>query len=268
MEHEGAGTVPVKFGEPAANRKAVLTVVAAIGLALIVLSFWFAWVSTVATVLLLCVTFAYVLLTHDTLHLAREQFGLLQSQQERQDRVLLFLDLTFAAPSLELHVFNLGLSSFLVQKIVARTSDAIDSPQTYDLHKIVESGKTETIKLPEDLSDEEEFFKDFEITVYYTGIKSSGSTPPKNFNVFSSSENPHVSIADGLEGPWIARCSKCEDSRVIDVRDVKTFDVADARRKQAEEDMALSCPQHKSDWLLTKRKFEAAMKARENRRKL
>jgi hypothetical protein len=252
------------------ERKALLTVVAVTGLALVVLSFWFAWVSTVATVLVLCVTFAYVLLTHDALQFTHEQLNLLKSQQERQDRVLLFLDLTFEAPSLELRVFNLGLSSFLVQKIIARTSDAINSPQTYDMHKIVESGKTETIKLPSDLFDGDGLGSDLEFTVHYVGIKDAGSTAPKCFNVFSwdSDGASGVDIKDGLDAPWIAHCPMCTAWTLIDVHDLKTFQVAEARRKQAGEDMGISCPTHKSEWLLTTEKVQEAQKARENRRKL
>lgn len=253
------------------NRRTVLTGVALIGLALIVLSFWYTWVTTVTTVLLLCVTFAYVLLTYDTSRLTHEQFNLLKGQNERQDRVLLFLDLTFAVPNLQLRIFNLGLSSFLVQKIVARTYTELSSPQTYDLHKIVESGKTETIKLPRDLFDGEGLSTDFEFTVHYVGIKGAGSTAPKCFNVYSWDADDNagdVVIKDGLDAPWFSQCPKCVYLTVIDVHDLKTFEVAEARKKQTEEDMAISCPDHKSDWLLTTEKVQEAQNARKNRRKL
>jgi hypothetical protein len=71
----------------------------------------------------------------------------------------------------------------LVQKILAKSSDDLDKPQTFDLHKIVESGKTETIPLPQDLW-QGDGCTDFEFTVHYIGINGSGATAPKIFNVF------------------------------------------------------------------------------------
>jgi hypothetical protein len=55
---------------------------------------------------------------------------------------------------------------------------------------------------------------------------------------------------------------------LTDVTGLKTFEVAQARRKQVEEDLALSCGDHKSDWMLTVEKIKEAQKARKNRRKL
>ena len=261
---------PVNSESPKVNRKRLLTFAAVVGFGLVVLSFWYAWVSTVTTVLLLCVTFVYVLLTYDTSRLTHEQFNLLKSQTERQDRVLLFLDLTFAAPNLQLRIFNLGLSSFLVQKIVARTSDDLNSPQTYDQYKIVESGKTETVTLPRDLFDGEGFGTDFEFTVHYIGINGAGSTSPKSFNVFSWEDGDQggVVITEGLDASWYTYCPKCKGVVLTDVHGLKTLDVAAAPTKQVEEDIAISCPDHKSEWLLTTEKIQEAGKARKNRRKL
>lgn len=238
---------------------------------LILLSFYYAWVTTVAAVLVIFVTFVYVLFTYDALQVTQEQFKMLKIQNERQDRVLLFVDLSCEPPHLRLHIFNLGLSSFLVQKIVVKSSDDIHKPQTFDLHKIVESGKTETIKLPRDLWDGEDS-TDFEFTVHYVGINDTGSTTPKSFNVGSYGsaveDVEFVTITDGLDAPWIARCPKCDVPALTDVRGLKSFDVAEARRKQVEEDLALSCDAHKSDWILTVDKVKEEQKARENRRKL
>lgn len=220
------------------------------------------------TAVLVWITHRYLTATEAALTLNREQFDLLKSENERRDRVLLFLDLTFDELRLQLRVFNLGLSSVLVQKIVARAHDELLTPQTFDKHKIVESGKTETVRLPENFYDVDGVGKDFEFVIHYRGIKDSGTTPPKCFNVFAWTEGDEVIVTDGLDAFWYAQCPKCKVFMMTDVHDAKSFDLADARRKQAQEDMALSCPDHRSECFLTPEKVVEAQKARENRRKL
>jgi hypothetical protein len=113
---------------------------------------------------------------------------------------------------------------------------------------------------------------DFEFTVRYVGIKGTGSTAPKCFNVFSFAplgvdDEPPV-IKDGLDANWLAVCPKCNDIWPIDVGGLTSFGVAIARRNQVQEDMALSCPDHKSYYMLSTETIRAAQKKRENRRKL
>lgn len=250
------------------NRKTLLAVVGFFCIVLIVLSLFYTWVTTVAAVLVFLATFAYALLTYESLQVTQDQLKQMKMQNDRQDRVLLFVDLSCAPPHLRLHVFNLGLSGVLVQSIVAKSSDDIDKPQTYDLHKIVASGQTETVNLPRDLWDGEGG-TDFEFTVHYVGINGSGTTTPKSFNVFSwGRDGDFVTVKDGLDASWHVYCPKCKFSTLMDVGGLKTFEVAQARRKQTEEDLALSCEDHKSDWMLTIEKIREAQKSRENRRKL
>jgi hypothetical protein len=253
-----------------------MTIIAAVfvvGIALSILSFEYrsTWVEPVATVFLLCVTTVYVLLTHYTLKVAERQFDLLKAQNDRQDQVLLFVDLEIDPPNLKVRVSNLGLSNVLIQSIVARTSDELTKTHIFDLHRIVQSGKTEAIALPSYLYDGESS-PDFEFTVHYVGIKGSGSTTPKSFNIFSFSavgaDDEHPIIKDGLDASWSAICPKCSVGWPIDVSGLKSFAVATARRNQVQEDMALSCPDHKSNYMLTTETIRAAQKKKENRRKL
>jgi hypothetical protein len=75
-------------------------------------------------------------------------------------------------------------------------------------------------------------------------------------------------IKDGLDANWLAVCPKCNDIWPIDVGGLTSFGVAIARRNQVQEDMALSCPDHKSYYMLSTETIRAAQKKRENRRKL
>jgi Ca2+/Na+ antiporter len=254
-------------------RKAIATV-SAVGIVLIVLVLndRSTWVEPVATILLLCVTAVYVVLTHGALKVAEKQFALLKAQSDRQDQVLLFVDLKVDPPNLKVCVSNLGLSNVLSQSIEVRTSDdLLAKPRIFDVHRIVQYGRTEEIALPGFIQDGE-CAKDFEFTVHYVGIKDTGSTTPKCFNVvLFDDENdgtPIINIKDGLDAIWMAKCSKCSARWPIDVSGLRSFDVAIARMNQVQRDMTISCADHKSEYMMSDGTIKAAQKKRENRHKL
>jgi hypothetical protein len=181
------------------------------------------------------------------------------------------VDLGIAPPDLKVLVSNLGLSNVLIQSIAARTSDELAKPHIFDVHRIVQYGRTEVIALPSSLYDGESS-SDFEFTVHYVGIKGSGSTIPKCFNIFSLSvvgvdDEPPI-VKDGLDADWRAICPKCSAGWPIDVSGLKSFDVAIARMNQVQRDMAISCPDHKSNYMMSDETIKAAQKIKEHRRKL
>jgi hypothetical protein len=87
---------------------------------------------------------------------------------------------------------------------------------------------------------------DFELTVQYVGIKDTGTTTPKCFNVVSfcdeDDKTPVTIIKDGLDAILMARCSNCSGRWPIDVSDLKSFDVAIARMNQLQRDMVIRVP--------------------------
>src|ERR1700683_1687597 len=92
------------------DRKAIFAGMFVTGIILIVISVYYraSWVEPVATVLLCCITAVYALFTNDALQITQEQLKLLKTQNDRQDRVLLFVDMSCEPPHLCLHIFNLG----------------------------------------------------------------------------------------------------------------------------------------------------------------
>src|SRR5271167_134257 len=244
------------------NRNFIIGVVF-VGIAPSFLSFKYhsTWVEPVATVLLVCVTAVYVVFTYEALKVAEDQFKLLKEQNDRQDQVLLFLDLEIDPPNLKVCVSNLGFSNVLIQSIVARTSDELTKTHIFDLHRIVESGKTEAIALPSYLYDGESC-PDFEFTVHYVGIKGSDSTVPKSFNIFSPSavgaDDELPIIRYGLGANWMAICPKCNFGWPIDVSGLKSFAAATARMTKVRQDMTLSCPDHKSEYMMSTGTIRAA----------
>jgi hypothetical protein len=91
------------------NRKTTIATVFLIGIVLIAADVTWrpSWIEPVTTILLCCITAVYVFLTDEALQVTQEQFKLLQIQHDREDRVLLFVDLSCEPPHLRLHIFNL-----------------------------------------------------------------------------------------------------------------------------------------------------------------
>lgn len=221
--------------------------------------------ATVATILLLYVTFEYLLVTRDNLALTQEHLDLFQRQQQRQERVELHFDLVCSDMTVILRVSNLGFSNFLLQRAQVRRPDA--SNFGYDVHRIVESGKTDEVLLPTDLFKGMTFGGDLEITLAYLGLDGSGKTLPKCFNVFLGMQSAPVEVTEGLDDAtdWAVNCPKCKVPVLTNVHGLKTFDAAVARKSQLAADLAASCPEHKSEFLLTQDAVKEQQREHSNR---
>jgi hypothetical protein len=226
--------------------------------------------ASIATILLLYVTFEYLLTTRATLAVTHSQLDLLQRQIQRQERVELHFDLTCADAQLVLRVSNLGLSNFLLQRVDVRRPD--DRHFHYDVQEIVQSGNTQIIILASELYEGVAFGTDLEFTLSYVGLDGSGTSDPKCFNVafggIGGDTPEHV--VDGLDDSmgWLSHCPKCKSPTLLDLRGLKTFDAAFARKSELTADMAASCPDHRSDFLLTDKAIKENQRERENRRKI
>jgi len=60
-----------------------------------------------------------------------------------------------------------------------------------------------------------------------------------------------VEIRAGLNGMWDTRCTECNVPTCTNLEGIRTFEDAEERRKQLNEDLRSSCPNHKSKWFLT-----------------
>jgi len=244
----------------------VLVILAAVVLAL--LSIWRPKATAIGTILLLYVTFEYLLATRDNLDLSQEHFNLLERQMQRQERVYLHFDVINSEAELVLRVSNLGLSNFLLQRVQVRRSDAADFD--YDVHRIVQSGKTENIQMSGDLYQGLPFGGDFEFTLTYLGLDGSGKTPPKCFNVFLGSDDSPTDVREWLDDiiNWGAHCPKCDVPTLLNLHGVTTFEGAAARKAKLAEDLGASCPHHKSEFILSDQAIKDRQRARDDQRRL
>jgi hypothetical protein len=217
--------------------------VAALGLA--IASWYSPRIGGVATILLLWVTFAYLMVTQANLELLRHQIN-------RQEKVFLHFDLLCQGGKAMLRVSNLGISNFLVTGIQVRTQDVANF--RFAVHQIVQSGGSEWIDLPPEAHEGHPLSVDLEIALGYVGLDVEGKTEPKCFNISMGLDNVPDNATEGLNGLWSIMCPRCKKGfgglMAMSLIGLTTFEEAFARKKKLEADFNNSCPKHASDWLM------------------
>lgn len=238
-----------------------------IGIALVVLSIrWSGLATTLTSIGLMYVTFEYLLATWEALDLTRQNLDLLRGQVQKQVFVILHFDLAIEDRSLRLRVSNLGLSNFLLQAARVRKPD--NSQVDFEMHRVVESGKTQLLGLPPSLYKDEPFDVDLEVGLYYIGLDGPGTAPSKCFNVSLGLTDYPIEVTEGLDSPWPVCCAKCNAPAFTNVYGLMSFNAANARMKQLAADLGASCPNHQSEFLLTVESVEQQRKQKRNRQSI
>jgi hypothetical protein len=201
-------------------------------------------VQGIATILLLLVTFFYVVLTHENIELFRRQLS-------RQEKVYLDFGLVCKMGPLFVRVANLGISNFLISTIHVRTQDLREFH--YAVHEIVESGKSAELSLPREVCADHPLSVDLEITLEYVGLDIRGKSNSKCFNVGLGLDDIPNKVKEGMDGIWSVACPRCHAAGMLlmSLRGLKTFEEATARKEKFLEDLKESCSDHKSKWFLT-----------------
>jgi hypothetical protein len=199
-------------------------------------------IGTIATILLLLVTFEYVLATHENL-------GLFRHQLQRQEKVFLDFDLV-VIKKVFIRVSNLGMANFLVTGVKGRTQDIAEFQ--FPAHRIVETGQSQLVELPTEILAKHPLNLDVEITLEFIGLDIRGKTEPKVFNIGMGLDEIPDMAKEGLDGLWTVKCPRCGLGGLIvmSLEGLKTFDEASARKKEMEIELKDSCPNHRTKWLL------------------
>lgn len=199
-------------------------------------------IGTIATILLLLVTFEYVLTT-------QENLGLFRHQLQRQEKVFLYFDLV-VNKKVFIRVSNLGMTNFLVTGMKIRTQDLAEFQ--WPAHRVVETGQSELIELPEEALAKHPLSVDVEVELEFVGLDIKGKTEPKVFNIGMGLDDVPDNAREGLDGLWTVRCPRCGLGGLIvmSLKGLKTFDEAFARKKEMETELKESCPNHATKWLL------------------
>jgi hypothetical protein len=225
------------------RRQKIRVAVIPVAVAFCVLSFWWPQVNVIATLLLLYITFEYVLANQENLDLFRHQL-------ERQEKVFLQYDLICRNGPLYLQVANLGISNFLLTAIHVRTQDLAEF--NYSIHQVVQSGKSEEISLPRDACADHPLSVDLEIILDFVGLDARGRTDPRCFNISMGLDNIPNRATEGLNGLWAVRCPRCNFGGMLfmSLMNLTTFAEAGARKRQLVTELGNSCPNHQSEWLM------------------
>lgn len=200
-------------------------------------------IGTIATILLLLVTFEYVLATHENL-------GLFRHQLKRQEKVFLDFDLLVVSPKVFIRVSNLGMTNFLVTGMKVHTQDLTEFQRP--AHRVIETGRSELIELPQEAFAKHPLSVDVEVGLEFVGLDIKGKTEPKVFNISMGLDEVPNKAQEGLDGLWTVKCPRCGLGGLIvmSLDGLKTFDEAFARKQEMETELKDSCPNHKTKWLL------------------
>ncbi len=200
---------------------------------------------TVATILLFCAVFTYVLSSHENMKLLREQMA-------RQELVYVDFGLKLdESGAISLWAANLGTSSFVVSGVEVRTQER-STPQRCVVNVVVPAGKLKS-KMP---FDERIFgtlrsdaFVHFDISLRCRSLAEDHQTDWKGFTV---ERRPRRQLEEGFTGLWGVACPKCSRFDFMGMRTEGLNDLDSAWRRQAEleNDLQASCPSHRSALLL------------------
>lgn len=200
---------------------------------------------TVATIILFCAVFAYVLSSHENIKLLREQLA-------RQELVYVDFGLKLdETGAISMWAANLGTSSFVVSGFDVRTQER-STPQRCLVNVVVPAGKLKS-KIPFDdrIFDtlRTDAFVHFDISLRCRGLAENHQTRWKGFTV---ERRPHRQLDEGFTGLWGVACPKCSRFDFMGMRTEGLPDLDSAWRRQAEleNDLRASCPSHRSALLL------------------
>jgi hypothetical protein len=161
--------------------------------------------TTVATILLFCAIFAYVLFSHENVRPLREQFA-------RHEHMFVDFGLNLdESGDLCVWAANLGASSFLVSEIVVRTQER-SAPPHCRVNAVVPVGQC-CSKIPVDdrifrvlRSDT---FVHCDVSLRCRSVAQNVQTRWKGFTV---ERGPHRQLEEGSTGLWGVACPKCSRS--------------------------------------------------------
>jgi len=231
---------------PIVSRKTLRLAAIPVAAFLCIASLFWPQVQSVATILLLLVTFEYVLLTQENIELFRRQL-------ERQEKLYVNFELICKNGPLSVRVANLGISNSLVSAVHVRTQDIEEFH--YNTQEVVESGKIAEISLPREACAGRSLSVDLEITLEVIGQDIRSTTEPQVFNVGMGLDDIPHSTKRGLDAMWSITCPKCKKAYggllLMSVHGLRTFAEAFARKNQMLEDFRNSCPDHRSKFQLT-----------------
>jgi hypothetical protein len=147
-------------------------------------------------------------------------------------------------------VANYGLANVVVVKVKIETPDKAIT--TRYKNTIVPSGSRKYFRIANRHWQGLELTQNVQVTLSCESM-SETLKDRTAWTLFLTERHAIYKVRRGLYGLWPIVCPKCKRQIGIWIRvqDLKSFDEASKRRHQLEHDVADSCPQHASEFMLT-----------------
>jgi hypothetical protein len=199
----------------------------------------------VTTILLLSVTWLYVLANQDTLRLLKQQW-------EESRRVYLNFGLIVKNDSVMIWIANLGSATFMITRVRIRTPNG--SFEEFHEHLVVQPGALQFSSVPDHVLETAHVTGDIDVTLYYRGPGDTRGEPrmtyPQAYNVLLAQGIPR-NVREGLHELRPVRCPKCKKSDQLFMKTDSLSNEDDAfdRERKMESELEASCPTHVSQWI-------------------
>lgn len=197
----------------------------------------------IVAALLVGITIEYVRTNQSTLKL-------LKTQWKAQNEIEVKFGLRARNEAAQVWVLNYGLPNVVVTKLRVEMPDK--KPVTIYKNMIVSSGKKKIFDLPHRQWEKIEAQQNLQLTLFCESTTQQWEQA-KVYTMSLTDRFGVYKIKKGLRGVWPVGCPKCDKFLgICMVTDgLKSFDEADQRETEMQAEVAASCPEHDSKWMLT-----------------
>ena len=198
-----------------------------------------AFSSLAVTVLLAAITWQYVRTTQKTLDFYRTQWNF-----EHQFRLRFGMKIRNGKPWVR--IANPGGVRFMVTKAVF--VERGKNPHTMNTYTILNPGETGGFYVPPRMYESEPNNSDLNVTLHYEHSGQSEESVSRAFRI-ELLHGKVYGIKAGVHGIWQVNCPKC--SKIggwMILTKLDNLQLANAREAEMENELAASCPEHRSQW--------------------
>jgi hypothetical protein len=204
----------------------------------------------IVTALLVGITIEYVRTNESTLRLLKEQWKA-QNEVEVKFGVRAHDDVA------QVWVLNYGLPNVVVTKLLIE----MPKKKTHSLYKnaVIRSGEKRRFDLPHREWEKLDLQQNIQVTLFCESTQQQFEHT-KVYTLFLTEAGKVYKVRKGLRGLWPVGCPKCKKFMGICMATdgLKNFDEAKQRQEEMEAEVAASCPEHSTKWMLTMKNVTTA----------
>jgi hypothetical protein len=179
--------------------------------------------------------------------------ALSEDQLDRQQRVYIEFGLDAEEGEVKIWVANLGAASFLVSSVAIRWIQK-PAPLSFKINSVVQAGKSSRIGMPGSFYGEmaSRSMQAIDVSLECVSSGEKKLTKWRAFTLHTPLPNRVLRISAGINDIWPLSCSRCGVPNMLFMvtNNLKNFDQAFERQKAAENEIADTCPEHKSQLVI------------------